>query len=690
MNRGAHEKVKADHLQQLAYLYVRQSSLHQVVENTTSTARQYALRERALALGWPPERIRIIDGDQGQSGASATDRIGFQTLVAEVGLGRVGIVLGLEVSRLARNNSDWHRLLEICALTNTLILDEDGLYDPGHFNDRLLLGLKGTISEAELHVLRARLRGGILEKASRGTLKVPLPIGFQYREDGTVILDPDQQIQGAVRLVFQTFRRTGSASATVRSFHERGLSFPHRVAVGPHRGEVIWPPLQHSTVLDLLHNPRYAGAFVFGRHRTQRTVEGRLRVTVLPREQWFALLPGAHEGYISWEEYEANEQRLKENAAAHSPERELTPPREGPALLQGLAICGRCGERLSIHYHQRRGRLVPEYVCQHETIQHGQRPCQMIPGAALDAAIGELLLTTVTPKAFELALTVQHELVARATEADQLRRQQVERARYEADLAQHRYLRVDPDNRLFSDVLEADWNSKLRALVEAQEALERHRQTGPRVLTAEEQAEVLALAQDFPRLWRDPRTPDRERKRMVRLLIADVTLLKTDVITAQVRFTGGAAQTLTVSRPAPAPVVRQTDPAVVATIDRLLDEHTEGEIAALLNAQGQRSYEGKPFHSLLVAGIRQRHHLPDRFTRLRARGLLTVTELAARLGVCADTVERWRNRGLLQAERYNDKGECLYHLPDGPGPAKWKHKPQVSQPVPEAQHRGAV
>jgi DNA invertase Pin-like site-specific DNA recombinase len=690
MNRLAHEKVTPSHLDRLAYLYVRQSSLRQVVENTASTARQYALRERAVALGWPLERIRIIDGDQGQSGASAADRAGFQLLVAEVGLGRVGIVLGLEVSRLARNNSDWHRLLEICALTQTLILDEDGVYDPAAFNDRLLLGLKGTMSEAELHVLRARLRGGILDKANRGELKLPLPIGFQYREDSKVILDPDQQVQGAVRLVFQTFRRTGSASATVRAFQEQGLTFPHRVSVGPHRGEIIWQPLQHSTALDLLHHPRYAGAFVFGRHETYRTVDGRPHVRELPRDRWFALFPGAHEGYISWEEYEANQQRLRENAAAHATDRTTTPPREGPALLQGLAICARCGERLSIHYHQRRGRLVPEYICQHETIQHGQSPCQRIPGAAVDAAIGELLVVTVTPMALELALTVQHELVDRAAEAGRLRQQQVQRARYEADLAHHRYLRVDPDHRLVADVLEADWNDKLRALAEAQETLERHREVGPRVLTAEERAEVLALAQDFPRLWHDPRTSDRERKRIVRLLIADVTLLKTDVITAQVRFTGGVTHPVTVPRPVPASALRQTDQAIVAEIDRLLDEHTDGEIATILNAQGQHSFDGKPFHPQLVAGIRQRHHLPDRFTRLRGRGLLTVTELATALGVCADTIERWRNRGLLQAERYNDKGQCLYHRPDGPAPIKWKHKPDPRQPVPEARHGGAV
>ncbi len=690
INRLDHEKVTAQHLQRLAYLYVRQSSLRQVLENTESTVRQYALRERAVALGWPVERIVVVDGDQGQSGASAADRIGFQTLVAEVGLGHVGIVLGLEVSRLARNNSDWHRLLEICGLTGTLILDEDGVYDPAAFNDRLLLGLKGTLSEAELHVLRARLRGGILNKARRGALKLPLPVGFQYREDGQIIRDPDQQIQQAVQVFFETFRRTGSASATVRLFRERGLAFPHCVRSGPHRGEVLWRPLQHSTALDLVHNPRYAGAFVFGRTRTL-VVEGRVRVTVLPREQWIALFPGAHEGYLSWEEYEENQRRLRENAQAYGGDRPACPPREGPALLQGLAICGRCGERLSIHYHHRRGRLVPDYVCQHETIQYGRGPCQIVPGGAIDEAIGALLMREMTPQALEVALAVQAEVLARADEADQLRRQQVERARYEADLAQRRFLRVDPDNRLVADVLEADWNAKLRALADAQEEAERHRQQ-TRVVTDQQRAAVLALASDFPRLWQDPRTPDRERKRMVRLLIADVTLLKEKdkEITAHVRFTGGATTTLHIVPPRPATSIRRTDQTIVDEIDRLLDRYTDAEVAAQLNAAGHASFDGKPFHALIVASIRHHHHLSDRYTRLRSRGLLTVRELAKRLGVCADTVERWRDRGLVCAERYNDKGEWLYHVPDGPLPAKWKHKPRLPQVVLETCQGGAV
>jgi DNA invertase Pin-like site-specific DNA recombinase len=308
MNQDAHQKVKATHLKRNAYLYVRQSTLRQVLENTESTQRQYALRQQAVALGWPHDRIMVIDTDLGQSGA-ATDREGFQKLVTEVSMDRAGIVLGLEVSRLARNSMDWHRLLEICALTDTLILDEDGIYDPAHFNDRLLLGLKGTMSEAELHVLRARLQGGILNKAQRGELFVRPPMGFVYTAEGKLILDPDQQIQQTLRMVFETFHRTGSALATVKAFREQGLLFPRRILRGPKKGDVLWGPLEHGHVLRILHNPRYAGVFIFGRTRARKTIEGGSIIEQLPREQWHTFLPGAHPGYIGWEEHENNLKR---------------------------------------------------------------------------------------------------------------------------------------------------------------------------------------------------------------------------------------------------------------------------------------------------------------------------------------------------------------------------------------------
>ena len=511
-------KVQPHHLERAAYLYIRQSSMRQVIENVESTMRQYALDRRAMALGWRKDQIIVVDNDQGESGASAAWREGFQRLVAEVSMGRAGIVMGLEVSRLARNSTDWHRLLEICALTSTLILDEDGIYDPSHFNDRLLLGLKGTMSEAELHVLRARLRGGIINKARRGELEMRLPIGFVYDADKRVRLDPDARIKDTIRLLFRTFRRTGSAMATVKAFRERKLQFPRRVYRGPHKGEVLWADLDHSRVLWVLHHPRYAGAFCFGRSRQRKHPDGRHVFVRLPRDEWTAFIPDAHEAYISSAELEENVQRLRENAQALGAEREKGPPREGPALLQGLVICATCGQRMTVRYHAFRGRQVPDYVCQRRGIQRAEPVCQQIHGGALDETIGKLLVETVTPVTLEVALTVQKELESRADETDRLRRQEAERARHDAELARRRYMQVDPDNRMVADTLEADWNAKLRALADAQERCDQKRERD-RGLDAEQRARVVTLATDFPRLWNDPRTQDRERKRMARLPI---------------------------------------------------------------------------------------------------------------------------------------------------------------------------
>jgi len=664
------EKVTPRHLRRAAYLYVRQSTLRQVLENTESTHRQYALRQRAVALGWPVDQVVVIDSDLGQSGVSAADREGFQRLVRDVSLGRAGLVMGLEVSRLARNSTDWHRLLELCALTDTLILDEDGLYEPAHFNDRLLLGLKGTMSEAELHVLRARLRGGILNKARRGELETPLPIGFVYDAATRVILDPDQQIQGTLRTFFETFRRTGSAMATLKAFRAQQLLFPRRARHGPHAGDVLWAPLEHSSALRILHNPRYAGAFFFGRTRQRRHAELGHVSERLPREEWTALIPDAHAGYISWADFEANQRRLRENAQAIGPDRRRSPPREGPALLQGLVVCGICGDRMTVRYHLTRGGLWPTYVCQRAGIEHGIPRCQHIPGHGLDQAVAQLLLTTVTPLTVELTLAIQQELQGRIAEADRLRRQHIERAQYEAELARRRYLRVDPDHRLVAAELEARWNQALRAVTAAQDVYEQQRQAdGP--VTDQERAALLQVVTDFPRLWRHPQTPDRERKRMVRLLVDDITLVKTAVgLTAHVRFRGGATTSLHLPPALAAWQLRQTSPQVVALIDQRLNDHTAGQIAAQLNAEGYASGAGRAFHRLLVERLRRNYQLQSRYDRLRARGLLTIEETAHLLGVKPITVKAWARHGLLIAHAYSDKPEYLYEHPGDQPPTR--------------------
>jgi len=670
MRADEHQKVKPTHLKRTAYLYVRQSSLRQVFENVESTKRQYALRQHAVALGWHQDQIVVIDSDLGQSGASAADREGFQRLVTEVSLGRAGIVLGLEVSRLARNSMDWHRLLEICALSDTLILDEDGTYDPAHFNDRLLLGLKGTMSEAELHVLRARLQGGILNKARRGELFMRPPIGFAYDAVGRLILDPDQQIQRTIRMLFDTFQRTGSALATVRDFRNSGVLFPRRIHSGPAKGDVIWGKLEHSHVRRVLHNPRYAGVFVFGRSRTRKSIDGECRVEQLPREEWHTFLPESHPAYISWEEYERNLKRLRENAQAIGSDRRKSPPREGPALLQGLIVCGKCGRRMTLRYHLRQAGLCPEYVCQRKGIENAEPLCQRIPGAEIDRVVSDMLLEMVNPVTLDVALTVQQELQARLDESDRLRKQQVERARYEADLAQRRYMRVDPENRLVADTLEAEWNQKLRALNETQREYEHRREQDRQVFHEEQRAAILSLAQDFPRLWRDPATEDRDRKRMIRLLVEDITLLRGEQITLHIRFRGGVERTVTLPNPLRSWEGWMTDAEVVSKIDQLLNTQAFSEIAATLNNAGFRSGKGQRFTSRYIARIQKHYSLRSRFDRLRARGLLTLHEMATVLSVNPSTVKIWAAHGLLKAHAYTDKPEYLFEPPGADRPRK--------------------
>lgn len=664
MNAISSSKVTASHLSRTAYLYVRQSSLRQVIENTESTKRQYALRQRAIALGWKSDQIVVIDSDLGQSGASATARAGFQELVAQVGVGRAGIVLGLEVSRLARNNVDWHRLLEICALTGTLILDEDGVYDPAHYNDRLLLGLKGTMSEAELHVLRARLQGGMLAKAKRGELWMPLPVGLVYDALDRVVLDPDAQIQQSIRLLFETFERIGTACSTVKYFIDNRLLFPKRLQRGPRKGEVVWEELGLHRVVSILHNPRYAGAYVYGRRSTHTKPDGRPRAAKKPREEWLVLLLDAHPGYISWEQYERNEQRLRQNAVAYGIDRRQGPPREGPALLQGLVVCGICGSRLTVRYKSRGNKLMPEYTCHVRTMNHREPMCQQIPGAVVDAAVGELLVELMTPEALELSLAVQEQIGKQLEQADRLRRSQVERAEYEAELARSRFMQVDPSNRLVADSLEAEWNEKLRALEAAREEYERGREEDQRRFGEEQRERILALASDFPALWNDEATPCRERKRMAALLIEDVTIVKRDVITVHIRFRGGRTQTLTIPIPLNAWQKKMTDPQVIAEMDRLLDEHTDGEVADLLRERGMQTGAGDPFTSKSVKWARRRWGLKNLRERLRDSGMLTLEEMAEVVGATKETVRTWRIKGFVEARQTDDKGTWLYVPPD--------------------------
>ena len=670
-------KVQPHHLERGAYLYVRQSSMRQVLENVESTKRQYALRGRAIALGWRDDQISVIDNDQGESGASAAWREGFQRLVTEVGMGHAGIVMGLEVSRLARNNADWHRLLEICALADTLILDEDGVYDPANFNDRLLLGLKGTMSEAELHMLKARLRGGILNKVRRGEYRCPLPTGFVYDGAGHVVLDPDAQIRETIAYFFETFSRVGSACQMVKVFGKEGLLFPSRLRVSD---TVVFRPLTAWTALRMLSNPRYAGAYVYGRRQYRRALDGKKQVQrKRALGDWLACIPNTHPGYISCERFQENLKILEANGHGYEVARG-SPPREGVALLQGRAVCGRCGQHFRVRYAARRGRQEAWYVCDRGHATRGEPDCQSIAGAPIDQAIGSLVTEKMTPAAVELALEIRREVEARYEEADQLRCRAVERAQIEADLAQRRFMLVDPSNRLVADTLEREWNEKLRALAETREERERARQQDHVVLDEAVRQRLVAMTTDFRKLWDDPSTPNRERKRLLAYIIEDATLIKIPaegITKIHVRFKGGKTETLTARNPKSSAQQVKTQPEIVKLVDQLLDRNVYSEIAAILNERGFRpGGSARPgrgadcFTGKHVAYLIHTYGLRSRYDRLRQRGMLSKKETTDRLGVHEQTVDRWAKYGLIKAHFYNDNGWQLYEPPGPNTPAK--------------------
>jgi DNA invertase Pin-like site-specific DNA recombinase len=659
MSADRFQKVTADHLRRDAFLYVRQSSLRQVLENTESTKRQYALRDRAVSMGWPIERIHVIDSDLGLSGASAQDRDGFQRLVSEVANGHAGIVLGLEVSRLARNNADWHRLLELSALTQTLILDEDGVYDPAYFNDRLLLGLKGAMSEAELHVLKARLQGGMRNKARRGELEVPLPIGLAYHLDGSVVLDPDQSIRAAIQLLFDTFRQCTSATATVKRFRREGWLFPRRIRRGIGKGDVLWGPLEHCRTVQILHNPRYAGAFAYGRTRGVHRANKHTTLKVA-REDWLVLIRDAHPGYIGWEEFERNQTTLTHNANGFGLGHRGSLPREGVGLLQGRVVCGLCGARMRVRYQAVAGKLEPYYMCTENAVRRADKPCQSLRGYAIDQAVSTLLLENVAPAAIEVALAVEDEIAGRIEQSSAQRATQLIRARYDAELARRRYMSVDPANRLVADSLESDWNERLRQLDSLQHEHERLQQADQTLLGEDARARIRQLAEDFPRVWHDERVASVERKRILALLIEDVTLIKAERIAIHVRFRGGRTASLEIDKPTPIALIRKTSSVVVKTVDELLETCTDRQVAQQLNKQGYTNWRGQSFTVKKVVVIRLAYHLKSRFERLRERGMLSARELADQLEVCPTTIYQWGHAGFLHEHRYGNQHRCLY------------------------------
>ena len=651
-------KISEHHRSKPAYIYLRQSTPGQVRHHQESTERQYALREKALELGWSESQIRTLDRDLGKTGTEMTRREDFKTLVADVSMGQVGAVFALEVSRLARSNLDWHRLLELCALTQTLVIDEDGCYDPADFNDGLLLGLKGAMAQAELHFLRARLQGGKLNKAKKGELRFPLPVGFCYDEQGRIILDPDEEVRGAVGLVFRLFRETGSAFAVMQRFAESALRFPKRSYGGAWDGKIIWGRLTHGRVLGMLKNPSYAGMYVFGRYQYRREIspegEVRKRMQAVAMPDWRVSLKEHHEGYITWEEFFKNQERLEKNRTNGEETVLSGPAREGLALLQGLLLCGSCGRALTVRY-MGNGGIYPRYQCnwlRREGL--ATKDCMSFRCDLLDAAISEEVLKALQPAELELALAALRELESRDQAILRQWQMRLERAEYEAALAERRYQEVDPSQRLVASTLERRWNDALLHLEDLKKQAAEFQRQEARVATPEQKAKVLALARDLPRLWHAPTTQAKDRKRMLRLLIKDITVEKPPhqkQLLVHIRWQGGACTDLSVQLP-PNIADRVRYPA--ALVDRVRDlAHglLDAEIADQLNREGQASATGKPYTVKMIQWIRRCHGIPP--AALRKPEELTVQQVAKHFGVSNHVVYYWIAHGLIQARRLN-------------------------------------
>ena len=648
-------QITEHHLKRPAYIYVRQSTLGQVRHHRESTERQYALREKALALGWPAEAVKVLDRDLGRSGAQSHGREDFKTLVAEVSMDRVGAVFALEVSRLARSNLDWHRLLELCALTRTLVIDEDGCYDPADFNDGLLLGLKGTMAQAELHFLRARLQGGKLNKARKGELHFPLPVGLCYDEAGHVIPDPDEEVRGAVELVFRLFRQTGTAYAVVHRFAKQGLRFPKRAYGGVWDGKLVWGRLTHERVVGLLKNPAYAGAYVFGRYQYRRSLspEGEVhtKTQAVPMREWRVLLQGHHEGYIDWDEYLANKQRLARNCTHREATVLSGPAREGLALLQGLLVCGQCGRRLSVRYRGNGG-VYPAYQCNWRRREGlATRSCLCVRCDLLDIAVAEQVLEALQPAELELALAALEELQARDAALGRQWQMRLERAEYEAQLAERRYQEVDPANRLVAATLEQRWNEALQRLSALKQQLEQAQRQQARAATPEQKARVLALARDFPRLWNAPTTEAKDRKRMLRLLIKDITVEKTAPkrVLLHVRWQGGACTDITVDLPPRVADQVRYPTEVVEQIRDLAATLTDAQIADSLNRQGRTSPKGKAFTVSMIKWVRYKYALPR--PQFQRPDELSVEQMMEKFAVSRHVVYYWIERGIVEARQ---------------------------------------
>jgi DNA invertase Pin-like site-specific DNA recombinase len=652
------DKIRGTHFERKAIVYLRQSSPQQVREHRESTHRQYALRERACALGWSADAIEVIDEDLGHS--SLESRSGFQYVAEEVAQGRVGALFALEVSRLARSSADWYRLLDLAGLADAVIVDEDFVYDPGDFNDRLVLGLKGQFADAELYWMRLRLHGGKMSKARRGEIVFTSPTGYVWGDDGRLCFDPDEQVQRVVQIIFERFRLDGSASSVVRYLHQHGVRLPLRDRLS---GELRWKPGRYHRVLQVLRNPLYSGAYVYGRRQTRRAlVDGevhRKRTTELPLESWQVCLRDHHPAYVSWDEFMTNQKKLADNWTAGRPKQpdRRGAAREGKALLQGLVLCGRCGQRMYTRYFG--SKQYSHYVCRGAKYKEGGAlsECWIVSAKSIDQEVGNLFLGVIQPEEIDLSLAVTRDAERQAGEIERQWQLQLEHARYAARMAERRYKAVDPDYRPVARTLEREWSEKLEELARLEREYEAVRQREKVVLTEEDRQHVLALARDLPKVWNAPTTTMAERKNLVRMLIREVTISPIDVpqraTRVQILWVTGAVTDIQVARPGPASAMRTPEQSVTAIRELYLEGRIDADIAAEMNRRKLPSGWRRTWSVASVRWVRSQHGMPKlrssdrKHVPLKRAGLYSTEGVAKLLEMPIPRVWAWIRQGHL-------------------------------------------
>lgn len=659
-------KIRSHHLQKTAFVYLRQSTMHQVMHNRESTERQYALQQKATDYGWNPSMVRTLDGDLGRSGSNTAGREDFKTIVAEVSMDKVGAIFVLEASRLSRSSADWNRLLELCSLTKTLIIDQDGCYDPSEFNDQLLLGLKGTMSQAELHLIRARLYGAKINKAKKGELRFPLPVGYVHDPDGNITFDPDAQVCHVIQMIFDLYREKQSAYAVIQHFGRNNIEFPKRAYGGRWKGKLVWGKVTYERIISVLGNPFYAGVYAWGRHKSFKSINGHGEIVtkqrLVPMEEWQVMIKDHHCGYITFQDFENNRAQARMNKTKNPDNILGGPPREGMTLLQGLVYCGICGRRMTVRYTMN-GKCTPTYECnwrKRQGVTHS--PCFSFKASLVDPVVGKMVVDVLTPANLSIAINALNQIEKRNTTLNRQGEMNIQRCQYRADLAQRRFEQVDPANRLVAASLEKSWNMELEKLADAEKEHRDYMAKQEKEFPASRKKEITDLASRIPDLWTKTSNV-KDKKRIVRLLVSDITVTRDAVaktLAFNLRWQTGQLQQFNVPLPQNVFDNIRYPEAMVDRVRKLTLLHGDDcTTVDILNSEGKLSATGKPFTKDMVEWIRFKHKI-DR-PLIRDEYEFTVAETMKIFSVSKHMVYYWVNRKYVQSRKL--KNHILVEIP---------------------------